>query len=231
MVSLAMVVVAVVELVCVGLLWVRTARAPRVLLLGVVGLGIAYDSAVFGLGALIGEGTVLHGLSVGRFVGHALLTPLLVLWAVDRVGASVRWRRAAVVLTVILVGWGLIGELAHLRLVPRRFADTLRYAGETPAVPIPALVVTVVLLAAGTILWRADGLRFPLLGIALLVVASGAAALCPPLGNVGEAIMLAALVGAELVLSGRNSSDSGKGPAQGEPSDSRNSSPTPPTAS
>ncbi|UGT56364.1 hypothetical protein [Nocardia asteroides] len=201
MVSVLLLVVAAVELAAVGLLMARTAaRPPRVLVLGLVGIGIAYDSAVFGLGAVLGESALLHGLSVGRFVGHALLTPLLVLWAVDRIRAGPRWRRAAVVGTVILVGWGVVVELVPLRLVPRRFADTFRYAGEHPALPIPALVVTAVLLAAGVVLWRREGLRFPVVGIVALVVASGAAVACPPLGNVGEAIMVCALVGAELAV-------------------------------
>ncbi|MQY23582.1 hypothetical protein NRB20_67130 [Nocardia sp. RB20] len=196
--SVLLLVVAIVELSCVGVLWARAAHLTRVLVLGVVGVGIAYDSAIFGLGSVIGEGALLHGLSVGRFVCHALLTPVLVLWAVDRVGAGARWRRAAAVLTVLLVVWGVFGELIRLRLVPRRFADTLRYTGESASVPVAALVVTVVLLAAGVVLWRAERLRFPVIGIVLLVVASGAAVSCPPLGNVGEAIMMVALTGAEV---------------------------------
>ncbi|MFD8098855.1 hypothetical protein ACFV24_04905 [Nocardia fluminea] len=203
--SAALLVVAGIELVCVALLWTRTTHVARVLVLGLVGLGIAYDSIVFGLGALIGEGALLHGLSVGRFVGHAVLTPLLVLWAVDRVGADRRWRRAALVCTVLLVVWGVAGELAHLTLVPRRFADTLRYSGENPALPIPALAATAVLLAAGVVLWRKEGLRFPVFGIVGLIVASGAAVACPPLGNAGEAIMFCALAGAELAASPQQS--------------------------
>ncbi|WP_410872685.1 hypothetical protein [Nocardia sp. A7] len=204
MVSAALLIVAGIELVCVGLLWTRTTHVARVLVLGLVGLGIAYDSVIFGLGALIGEGALLHGLSVGRFVGHAVLTPLLVLWAVDRIGAGRRWRQAAQVFTVLLVVWGVV-ELAHLTLVPCQFADTLRYSGENPALPIPALAATAVLLTAGVVLWRNEGLRFPTLGIVGLIVASGAAVACPPLGNAGEAIMFCALVGAELAASQRYS--------------------------
>lgn len=204
MVSAALLVVAGIEFGCLRLLWTRTAHSARVIVLSLVGLGIAYDSTVFGLGALIGEGDPLHGLSVGRFIGHALLTPLLVLWAVDRIGAGPRWRRAAQAFTVLLVAWGVIGELGHLRLVPREFADTLRYAGENPALPIPALAATAVLLAAGVVLWRDEGLRLPVVGIVGLIVASGAAVACPPLGNAGEAIMFCALTGAELAAAQRN---------------------------
>ncbi|MFC9894712.1 hypothetical protein ACFVMC_13570 [Nocardia sp. NPDC127579] len=199
MVSVVLLVVAGIEMWCVVRLWRSAEQSGRVLLLAVVGVGIAYDSAVFGLGTSIGEGALLHGLSVGRFAGHAVLTPLLLWWAVDRVGAGARWRLVAAVSTAGLVLWGLAGELAHVRLIPRSFADTVRYGAEHPAVPIPALVVSVALLAVGVILWRREGLRFPLIGVGALIVASGAAVACPPLGNAGEAAMFAALTCAELV--------------------------------
>ncbi|WP_249644756.1 hypothetical protein [Nocardia sputi] len=198
MVSAVLLLTACIQLACVVLLWTRITRIPRIWLLGLVGIGVAYDSAIVGLGATLGEGALLHALSLGRFVGHALLTPLLVLWAADRTGASPRWRRSALVLTVALVAWGVLTELPHLRLVPRWFADTLRYSAESPAPPVPALVVTAVLLVAGIVLWRSEGRLSPLLSTGLLLLASAAAVAVPPLGNVGEAVMLAAFTGAEV---------------------------------
>ncbi|MGK8486530.1 hypothetical protein [Nocardia asiatica] len=200
MVSAVLLLTACFQLTCVFLLWSRTARIARIWLLGLVGIGLAYDSAVVGLGAMLGEGPLLHALSVGRFVGHALLTPLLVLWAADRAGASRWWRRSALMLTAALVAYGVLAELPHLRLVPRRFADTLRYAAEAPAPPVPALIVTAVLLTAGILLWRREGRLSPLLGTGVLLLASAAAVAVPPLGNIGEAVMLAALAGAEVRL-------------------------------
>lgn len=201
MVSAVLLLTACIQLACVVLLWTRITRIPRIWLLGLVGIGVAYDSAIVGLGATLGEGALLHALSLGRFVGHALLTPLLVLWAADRTGASPRWRRSALVLTVALVAWGVLTELPHLRLVPRWFADTLRYSAESPAPPVPALVVTAVLLAAGIVLWRSEGRLSPLLSTGLLLLASATAVAVPPLGNVGEAVMLAAFTGAEVRVS------------------------------
>lgn len=204
MVSAVLLLTACVQLTCVVLLFTSTARVARIWLLGLVALGVAYDSVIIGLGAVLGQGPLLHGLSLGRFVGHVLLTPLLVLWAADRTGASTRWRRSASALTAALVAWGVIAELPHLRLVPRRFADTLRYAAESPALPVPALIVTIVLLAAGIILWRREKRRSPLLGTVVLLLLSATAVTVPPLGNVGEAVMLAALTSAEVhVLSRR----------------------------
>lgn len=198
MVSAALLLTAVLQLVCVWLLWTRTTHVARIWLLIIVGAGLAYDSAMVGLGALIGEGALLEALSWPRFFAHALLTPLLIWWAADRVGAPVPWRRAALALTAAMIVWGVVTELPHLNLVVEEYADTLRYAADHPAPPIPALVVTVVLLVAGVLLWRREGVRAPLIGTVLLVLASGAAVAVPPLGNAGEAAMIVALVAAEL---------------------------------
>ncbi|WP_280509721.1 hypothetical protein [Nocardia farcinica] len=213
MVSALLLLVAAGQLACVGVLWTRVTRVPRVWLLGVVGVGLAYDSAVIGLGAVLGEGAFLHVLSVPRFVAHAVLTPLLIVWAADRLGArhgtedgrrdrSVSaargWWWTAVALTGALLAGGVLTELPHLRLVPREYADTLRYAAEHPAPPVPALVVGIVMLAAGIVLWRKESARTLLIGTVVLIGASAAAVAVPPLGNVGEAALLVRLVAAEL---------------------------------
>jgi len=198
MVSAALLVTAVVQLSCVVLLWTRVPRVARVWLLGVVGLGVTYDAAVVGLGATLGTGSLLHALSVPRFVVHALLTPLLILWAADRVDAGPRMRRAAAALTAVAVAWGVLSELPHLHLVPKSYADTVRYAAEHAVPPAPAIVVSVVLLAAGIMLWRRERRSAVLIGTVLLFIASAAAVAVPPLGNAGEAAMLLGLVAAEL---------------------------------
>ncbi|WP_194818199.1 hypothetical protein [Nocardia sp. XZ_19_385] len=156
---------------------------------------MAYDSAVFGLGAMLGEGQLLHALSIGRFVGHVVLTPLLLIWAAQCVfRVRMRW---AWLLTVVLIAWGAVADLLDLHLIPRQFADTLRYAPEAHSgPPIPALVVSVALLLAGIMLWRRQSWPWLALATAVLFVASGAAFAVPPLGNAGEAVMFAAVVAA-----------------------------------
>ncbi|MEU8900450.1 hypothetical protein AB0C65_31620 [Nocardia sp. NPDC048505] len=192
MLSVALLLLGGLQLACVFLL--RGAGPPR-WCLALVGLGLAYDSIVFGAGAALGTGEPLHALSVGRFVAHALLTPLLLLWAARQV---FHWRwRWAWALTGALIAWGVFADLVHLDLVPKHYADTLRYAHAAPAgPPIPALVVSVVLLAAGILLWRRE--RWPWLALATvaLLFASAAAFAVPPLGNLGEAVLFAALVAA-----------------------------------
>ncbi|MBF6357134.1 hypothetical protein IU449_21750 [Nocardia higoensis] len=218
MISAALLVTAAVQLACVVVLWTRVPRSARVWLLGLVGLGVAYDSAVVGIGAVLGEGALLHTLSVPRFVVHALLTPLLILWAADRVDAGPPVRRAAVALTVVALAWGVAFELPHLRLEARHYADTVRYAAEHPVPPMPAVVVSVVLLAAGIVLWRREARRAALIGTVLLFGASAAAVSVPPLGNMGEAAMLAGLVAAELPMrSNRRTAAVGENTVPAEP--------------
>ncbi|MBF6135623.1 hypothetical protein IU501_21785 [Nocardia otitidiscaviarum] len=203
MVSVVLVLLAVAQLGCVVALWAGSGvpSAPR-RPLTLLGLGLAYDSAVFGLGATLGAGATLHALSVGRFVGHAVLTPLLLVWAVERVlGLRRRW---AWMLALPLLAWGVLRDLVALRLVPREFADTLRYTPAEPhGPPWPVLVVMAVVLVAGIVLWRRE--KRPLLVIAavVLVVASAAAFDLPPLGNAGEAVLFAAVVAVERAGVGR----------------------------
>ncbi|WP_306362296.1 hypothetical protein [Nocardia sp. CC227C] len=203
MVSVALVLLAVAQLGCVVALWAGSGAAsasrwPLTLL----GLGLAYDSAVFGLGSALGEGAALHALSVGRYVGHAVLTPLLLVWAVERVlGLRRRW---AWTLAVALMGWGVLRDVVALRLVPRAFADTLRYVPAAPhGPPWPVLVVIAVLLAAAIVLWRREKRPALLIAAVILVAASAAAFDLPPLGNAGEAVLFAAVVSVERAGVGR----------------------------
>ena len=59
----------------------RPAAGWTILLL--VTLGLIYDNAILAGGGLIGFGPALESLSEGRFLIHALLTPLLGLYAVE----------------------------------------------------------------------------------------------------------------------------------------------------
>ncbi|WP_067831793.1 hypothetical protein [Actinomadura kijaniata] len=202
MLSAALAGLAVAQAVLAGLALRR--RDP---LLAAVGAGIAYDSAVIGLGASLGEGEALRALSVGRFVGHAALTPLLVVWAA-RLGSPRRVRRAAWGVAAALVLYGLVTEVAGLRLEPRHYADTLRLAPAGSGPPIPALVALAVVGAAA---WRTRR-RALLAATAVTFAASGAAVAVPPLGNLGEALLLAAMA-----LTRRPTADRHDRPPEGPP--------------
>ncbi|TYB51310.1 hypothetical protein FXF51_53535 [Nonomuraea sp. PA05] len=158
----------------------------------VVAVGVAYDSAVVGAGALIGEGPALDALSLGRFAAHAVLTPLLI------VHAAVLARRGLLVPAWVLAGALIVFDvvaLADLRLEPRWWAGTLRLVSADPSgPPIAALVTTVALLAAGATLWARRRTPWLAAGAAVLLVSAGAAVAVPILGNAGEAVLIAALV-------------------------------------
>ncbi|MEV4752789.1 hypothetical protein AB0K21_41125 [Streptosporangium sp. NPDC049248] len=157
----------------------------------VVGMGVAYDSAVVGAGRLIGEGPGLEALNTGRFAVHAVLTPLLIVHgaALVRRGPVVpAWGLAGVLIVFEVVG------LADLRLEPRWWSDTLRYVSADPSgPPIPALITTVILLVVGIVLWMRWRTPWLFLGAAALLATAGAAVALPILGNAGEAVLFAAI--------------------------------------
>ncbi|MFB7718739.1 hypothetical protein [Nocardia sp. NPDC056100] len=201
MVSGALISLAAAQLACVAWLLVKSGRHEPIdrarWLIIVVGCGLAYDSAVFGAGALLGEGTTLRVLSVLRFVAHVVLTPLLVVWAGDRVFRERAWWVWPTV--VCLIAWGAVADLLRLNLVPRTFADTLRYTHLiSTGPPIAALAVTVVLLIAGVRLWRQRRWVWLLAGVIALTAASAVAPVVPPLGNAGEGALLITLVATEV---------------------------------
>lgn len=196
MLSVVLVILSGVQLGCVVWLHIgiddevspRRSSLPLVL----VGFGLAYDSAIFGLGRLLGEGVLLQALSVGRYLGHVVLTPLLVVWAADLFGLRRRW--SGVIVALLLV-WGVAADLLDLHLEPRAFGDTLRYVPSTPhGPPLPALIVSVIVLAAGILLWRKNSWPWLALGTAALISTAAVAFTIPPLGNIGEAMLFAAIV-------------------------------------
>ncbi|MFI6481801.1 hypothetical protein ACIBH1_27990 [Nonomuraea sp. NPDC050663] len=149
---------------------------------GVVGLGIAADSAIIALGA--GE-----SLNFVRFAVHAVLTPLLIGYVamLHRVLVRTAWIAAAALIVVDTVA------LADLRLEPRAWAGTLRYVSAESSPPVAALITTAALLAAGVATWRRHGSPWLFFSALFLLVASGAGVVVPILGNLGEAVMLAGL--------------------------------------
>src|SRR5690242_13868084 len=76
MVSTALVATGVVQLL---LAWAASRRrgGPG-RWIAVLGVALAYDSLVVATGAAVGEGAVLEALNTGRFLVHAVLTPLAV---------------------------------------------------------------------------------------------------------------------------------------------------------
>lgn len=192
MISGALVLIAGVQILLSVTAW-RTGTPGR--LTGVLGCALAYDSAVVAGGALLGEGQLLETLSLGRFLIHALGTPLVVPCAVLALGAGRRALGAAWAAAGALAVLGAATTLPGLRLEPRTWADTLRYADAEPGgVPVAAVLAIVVLLLIGAVAWIRRTTPWIALGALAVFAASAAAFAAPPLGNLGETLMLAGLL-------------------------------------
>lgn len=192
MISAALALLAALQLGLAAAAW-RT--GPAGLLTALLGCALAYDSAVVSAGVLIGEGPALETLSVGRFAVHALGTPLVVPCAILALRARRATLGAAWVVAGFLAVLGCATTLPGLHLRSRTWADTLRYTDAEPsAFPIAAVLAIALLLVIGVAAWIR--LRTPWIALGALAVfaCSAAAFAAPPLGNVGEALMLTGLV-------------------------------------
>jgi hypothetical protein len=156
--------------------WATPANLPMLVVAGLV-----YDNTVLAAGQLIGEGPLLEGLSFARFWLHALLTPLLVVFAwysMKRAGA--RWTlttaaaAAAVLVAVALIILELATGVAGLSIAPSEEYGVLSYGntetGGGP--PLMVLLVSVVLLVAAFTVWRKQGWIWFLAGTVLMVAGS-----------------------------------------------------------
>jgi hypothetical protein len=131
---------------------------------------VVYDNLVIALGSYIGPGPLLEALTVPRFVGHSLFTPIWIVTAVAfalRAGAFADNKRNMVIgswvlySAMVLVGlynevFSFVGEIAHE-------GDVVYYTNVGRAItpPPPSLTMLVVVLVCGGIVaWRTRG-RWP----------------------------------------------------------------------
>ncbi|MCX5410233.1 hypothetical protein OHA37_00425 [Streptomyces sp. NBC_00335] len=194
MISAGLALLATLQILLAAAAW-RTGPAGR--LTGLLGCALAYDSAVVAAGSLLGEGRLLEALSAGRFVVHALGTPLVVPCAALALRAGRNALGAAWAAAGALAVLGTVTTLPGLHLLPRHWADTLRYADAEPGgFPVAAVLAIVLLLLIGAAAWIRGGTPAIALGAFAVFAASAAAFAAPPLGNLGEAMMLAGLLAA-----------------------------------
>jgi hypothetical protein len=145
----------------------RTAAALTLLL---PPAAVVYDNLMIALGAYIGAGPLLEALTVPRFLGHALFTPIWIVTAVAfalRAGAFSGRERGFVIGSWVLYGVmvvvGLINEVVSFSGELVTEGDVLYYTnvGRVFTPPPPSLTMLVVVLACGAIvLWRTRG-RWP----------------------------------------------------------------------
>ena len=104
--------------------YVRT-KEPLFLLTVLVCCGLVYDALIQALGASLGEGAALAGLSRFRFVFHGALIPLMFPICAYALDFKKPWKIAVWVLTGVIVALG-IAEGFATQLVPEELAGILR---------------------------------------------------------------------------------------------------------
>jgi len=167
--------------------------------------GLVYDNTVIASGQWIGEGPFLEALSFGRFWIHAIVTPLLVVWAwhaCRRAGA--RWA-ATRVAAVVVIAFALalmvleyVTVLAGLEIEAVEEYGVLSYSNaEAPSgPPLMVLFVAAALLVAGIVVWVKQ--KTPVLTIGTVLMTIGSAVPIPvesgAVTNAFELVLLTSIV-------------------------------------
>jgi hypothetical protein len=207
---IGLVAVAMVGL-AVAALRLRPRLGAAATLTAVVCAALVYENGVLAAGVLLGEGDLLRTLNVGRYVGHALFTPLLIpAGALLAARFGVAWfarppaRAAVTALTAAMVLLGVWLEVVRLEPVARRTGGVLRYANAAAVgPPVPALVAIVALVVVGAVVWRRAGWPWLFAGAVAMFVAAGAGVRLVWPQNLGELALQSALVATAAAAAGR----------------------------
>lgn len=164
--------------------------------------GLFYDNFIIGIGSFIGEGDFLLALNWPRFAIHALLTPLLILFALDIARrANLKWAHSSTVmlvfgvLTLLMIALGVYTDIIDLALELMKEGGTVRYVnGNAAGPPVPAIVTILVLIGVGIPIWRQSKWSLLCLGSLFMFVAAGAGASLPVVGNLGEVVLSGTIV-------------------------------------
>ncbi|MEQ6903613.1 ABC transporter ATP-binding protein [Nocardioides sp. YIM 152588] len=201
-VALALVALCQLGLFVIALRTLRRTRSWDWLIPTLVAAALVYDNAILALGTTIGEGDVLHVLSMPRYAGHALGTPLLVMFAftcASRFGIARFSRREAATgwgfVVYIAIMLGVLDDVVKLHLAPEYEHGLLSY-GHTSAggPPIKEIVTVVCLLLLGGAIARYGRSHWMFLGAAAMFVIAAFWASDPVLSNTGELLLLAGIV-------------------------------------
>lgn len=164
---------------------------------------LAYENAVIGLGRWVGEGPLLETLNTPRFIAHAVLTPMLMLWGLALLRRqSVAWAlRTGTAVSVgaivaFLVVYDATFDIFGLDLAPETWADTLRYANlaapEGP--PLAAILTGLALIIVGGQSFLGTRSNRLLLAAIVMAAVAGLAGYSPILGNLGELALMAGIL-------------------------------------
>lgn len=125
-------------------------KQPLFLLLTLLCFGLCYDALIQALGASLGEGALLSGLSRWRYVFHGALIPLLFPICAYALDFKKPWKIAVWVLTGVIIVLGIAEGFATV-MIPEKTAGILRMASDKNATPAWAQGISM-LLAFGTII-------------------------------------------------------------------------------
>ncbi len=186
-------------------LW-RQSGSIRLFLVLLPIIGLLYDNAIIALGSLLGPSELLQTLNMGRFLLHAIITPMLIMAALDMARrAGVGWAANRVVyalfglFTVVLILFGL-SEMPRMVFEPVVYGSTLRYVDTAVAgPPIPSIITIILIMVIGIFIWRQQ--QWPWLFIGALLMFIGSAmppsVVGPAVGSGAEVILLTSLLATE----------------------------------
>ena len=172
---------AVTYLGLILFLWKSTKAISLSSVLFLVLLALLYDNLIIGIGRVVGQGTFLEMLNLGRFWLHALFTPTLIIFSIAILqDAGIRWAKSkfAVVVTGILfltaIVTEFITELNGLVVEANEEYGALSYSSIDDATgpPLMILIVTIVLLISAIILTKRFKWWWMLIGVIIIPLGS-----------------------------------------------------------
>jgi hypothetical protein len=159
-------------------IWMRNRRAGTLAYAAII-FGLLYDNGMLALGNSIGVGDPLYYLSLPRFILHQLVLPWIIFAIFEQVRqAGAPWaqrawaRPAAVVLSVVVMGLGILTRLVGLQLEPTVMDGVTRYvAVNTVGPPLVSIIGIGLVGVLGITFWRR--LSWPWITILVVLVFIG----------------------------------------------------------
>lgn len=179
--------------------FIRLARQQQswvLWVLAVVGLGIAYDNAIVGLGSTLGAGDTLMSLNIVRYVLHAVATPLMMIGGITlarNARVAWAWRRGMTIFTYVTmlacIAYGLNEYLVNATFEVAK-TEPLRYvlAGGPHGPPLSPITTMTFLIAFGIALYIQDRSWWLLAGA--LTMFATAAMQMGIIENLGEVVLM-----------------------------------------
>ncbi|MBD3404704.1 MAG: hypothetical protein GF411_01055 [Candidatus Lokiarchaeota archaeon] len=153
----------------------------------VVMVGLLYDTLVLSIGSLLGVSDLLYNLNWGRYLVHAVLTPLFIMVAYEQsLRFDINWfsvskKTLQIVFWIIVIAFIVIAMFTHVigvSLIPETFDGVLRYVidptgGRSP--PIAAILTIIVIMIIGLVIMLRTSPKWIWLFLGALVMFIGSA--------------------------------------------------------